>query len=158
MSVLLHRPSDKGFSDMIKLDLGAGAVVRPGFVPLGRDYGSEIYPLPYADETVDEIVASHCLEHFPHGQIDAVVKDWVRALKKGGKLRIAVPDFATIAEDYLNGKAQPHESFILGGQIDQNDYHKSLFDRDRLRALLAGAGLVLIEPWKSEIEDCAGYR
>lgn len=142
---------------MIKLDLGAGQIVRPGFIPLGRDYGSEIYPLPYADESVHEIVASHCLEHFPHRQIEDVLKDWVRALKNGGKLRIAVPDFAKIAEDYLNGKAQPHEGYVMGGQIDQNDYHKSMFDRDKLRGLLAGAGLVLIEPWKSEIDDCAAY-
>src|ERR1017187_4622068 len=97
----------------IKLDLGAGSVSPSGFRPMGRDHGSEIYPLAYADETVDEIRASHVLEHFPHGQIDAVIKDWVRALKKGGKLRIAVPDLKVIAEDYLNGKAQPNESYLM---------------------------------------------
>lgn len=142
---------------MTKLDLGAGRTVRPGFIPMGRDYGSEIFPLPYSDESVDEIVASHVLEHFPHGQIDSVLREWVRCLKKGGKLKIAVPDFALIAQNYLEGKRQPHESFILGGQQDDNDYHKAMFDRDRLRSLLSGAGLVLIEPWKSDIEDCAAY-
>lgn len=141
----------------IRLDLGAGQITRPGFIPLGRDYGSEIYPLPYADGSVDEIVASHCLEHFPHRQVEEVLADWVRALKEGGKLRIAVPDFAKIAEDYLTGKAQPHELYMMGGQIDQNDYHQSMFDRDKLRQLLAGQGLVLIRPWASEIEDCAAY-
>src|SRR6185437_6608660 len=83
----------------VRLDLGAGQVSPYGFIPLGRDHGSEIFPLPYGDETVDEIRASHCLEHFPHGQVAAVLKDWVRALKKGGRLRIAVPDFKKIAED-----------------------------------------------------------
>ena len=142
---------------MLKLDLGAGEISPPGFTPLGRDHGSEIYPLPYADESVDEIVASHVLEHFPHAQIEAVVADWVRALKKGGRLRIAVPDFKKIAEDYLTGKAQPHEWYLMGGQTDPNDFHKSLFDEDRLKKLLAGAGLVLTRPWKSEIDDCAAY-
>ena len=47
---------------MIRLDLGAGSVSPPGFIPLGRDHGSEIWPLPYADESVDEIRASHVLE------------------------------------------------------------------------------------------------
>jgi hypothetical protein len=32
-----------------------------------------------------------------------------------------------------------------------------MFDRERLRKLLADAGLVLISPWKSEIDDCAAY-
>jgi len=129
----------------------------PGFIPVGRAHGSEIFPLPYGDETVDELRASHVLEHFSHRQLDAVIKDWVRALKKGGRLRVAVPDFDKIAEDYRAGKQGPHESYLMGGQTDADDFHKSLFDRDRLRKLFADAGLVLLRPWKSEIEDCAAY-
>jgi len=139
------------------LDLGAGRVSPPGYIPLGRDHGSEIFPLAYADGSVDEIRASHVLEHFPHGQAAAVIKDWVRCLKKGGTLKIAVPDFAKIAKGYLEGEPQPHESFITGGQVDANDFHHSLYDRDKLRQLLAGAGLVLTRPWVSDIEDCAAY-
>lgn len=142
---------------MLKLDLGAGEISPEGFVPMGRAHGSEIFPLPYGDESVDEIRASHVLEHFPYRALSAVVADWVRCLKKGGKLKIAVPDFARLAQDYLEGVEQPTESFVLGGQQDGNDYHKAMFDRDRLRSLLAGAGLVLIQPWKSEIADCAAY-
>ena len=62
--------------------------------------------MPYADESVDEIRASHVLEHFPQAQLPAVIADWVRALTKGGKLKIAVPDFAKIAEGYLKGEAR----------------------------------------------------
>jgi hypothetical protein len=37
---------------------------------LGRPHGSEIYPLAnFADNSVDEVRASHCLEHFPHRQV-----------------------------------------------------------------------------------------
>jgi group I intron endonuclease len=38
---------------MIKLDLGAGAISPDGYIPMGRDYGSEIFPLAYPDESVD---------------------------------------------------------------------------------------------------------
>lgn len=141
----------------LKLDLGAGEISPPGFVPVGRDHGTEIFPLPYADGSVEEIRASHVLEHFPHRQVDAVIKDWVRALKKGGRLRIAVPNFAKIAEDYLQGRKAPHESYLLGAQIDKNDFHHSMFDRERLRELFAAAGLVIVRPWISEINDCAAY-
>jgi len=46
---------------------------------------------------------------------------------------------------------------VLGAQIDANDFHKSMFDRARLRKLLADNNLVLVRPWKSEIQDCAAY-
>lgn len=144
-------------SNAIRLDLGAGRISPHGFTPVGRDHGSEIFPLSYADESVDVIRASHVLEHFPHAEVPAVIGDWVRALKKGGTLKIAVPDFAKIAEGYLSGKHQPTEGYLLGGQTDANDYHKAMFDRDKLRQLLAGAGLVLTQTWQSEIEDCAAY-
>jgi SAM-dependent methyltransferase len=140
-------------SSLLRLDLGAGKISPPGFVPVGRDHGSEIFPLPYADGTVDEIRASHVLEHFPNGQIEAVIADWVRALKKGGKLKIAVPDYDKI-KVLPNGQA---EGYLFGGQTDRNDFHHAMFDREKLRVLLAGAGLVLTRPWISEIDDCAAY-
>lgn len=141
----------------MKLDLGAGAISPPGFTPLGREQGSEIYPLPYPGESVDEIYASHVLEHFSHRQLEAVLKDWVRTLKKGGRIRIAVPDFEMIAQELIAGKPQPYEYYVMGGQVDKNDFHKSIFTYKRLRELLANLDLVLVRRWKSEIDDCAAY-
>lgn len=140
---------------LLKLDLGAGEVSPSDFRPIGRAHGSEIFPLPYPDGSVDEIRASHCLEHFPHGQVLAVLRDWVRALKPGGALRVAVPDFAKVAQNYLDGVAQPTEGYLVGGQVDADDFHKAIFDGQRLRKALSDAGLVLLRPWQSEIEDCA---
>src|SRR4029077_15054681 len=142
---------------MIRLDLGAGQIVPEGYTPIGRDYGSEVFPLACGDETVDENRAGHVLQTFPYRELGKVVGEWVRCLKKGGKLKIAVPNFAKLAQNYLEGKYEPTESYLMGGQSDANDFHRAMFDNDRLRALLAGAGLVLIQPWVSEIEDCAGY-
>lgn len=143
----------------IRLDLGAGAVSPAGYVPLGRRHGSEIFPLAYNDGTVDEIRASHVLEHFSWRQVDAVLADWVRALKPGGVLKIAVPDFEKIAAGYLEGRGQqvPAEWLVMGGQEDADEFHRSLFDREHLRRRLAAAGLVLLRPWTSDLEDCAGY-
>ena len=142
----------------LKLDLGAGQMSPPGFTPLGHGHGSEIFPLStIGSDTVDEVRASHCLEHFPHKQVPDVLKEWVRVLKPGGLLKIAVPDFEKIAKNYLNGGAQPTQSYIMGGQIDADDFHKSLFDEGRLRALLAAVGIVEIERWTSELSDYAAY-
>lgn len=144
--------------ETIKLDLGAGEISPPGFRPMGNAHGTPIFPLPYPDESVDEIRASHVLEHFSHSlapSVPDVLKEWTRVLKKGGTLRIAVPDFAKAAQGYLEGAAQPTEGYIMGGHTDAADVHKSLFDEEKLKRLLAAAGLVLIRPWRSELADCA---
>jgi predicted SAM-dependent methyltransferase len=141
----------------MKLDLGAGARSPEGFTPLGNAHGTPIYPLAnIPDASVDCVRASHVLEHFPHAEIADVLKEWTRALKPGGELKIAVPDFQRIAEGYLAGANMPTENFVMGGQIDAADYHKALFDQQSLKRALASAGLMLIRDWKSElVDDCA---
>jgi hypothetical protein len=67
-----------------------------------------------------------------------------------------VPDFERIAENYVAGKPQITEGYVMGGQTDAADYHKALFDTAHLTRLLAGAGLMLIRSWQSELpSDCA---
>lgn len=140
----------------MKLDLGAGPVSPDGFTPRGNINGTAIYPLPFDEGSISEIRASHVLEHFAHGEIAAVLADWVRALKPGGHLRIAVPDFGKIAERYVAGEVQNTLGYVMGGQIDGADFHKVIFDRDSLRGALAEAGLVLLREWASELDDdCA---
>jgi hypothetical protein len=140
---------------MLALDLGAGARSPAGYTPMGNAHGTPIYPLPHGDGTVDAIRASHVLEHFSHRDIPAVLADWVRALKPGGTLAIAVPDFARIAENYIAGVPQMTEAYLMGGQGAPDDYHKALFDQAQLKSALAAAGLMLIRPWASDQPDCA---
>lgn len=141
---------------MIRLDLGAGAQSPAGFTPMGNAHGTPIFPLKgVTDASVDTIRASHVLEHFASSEIPAVIAEWVRALKPGGTLKIAVPDFAKIAEGYLAGAEMPTEAFVMGGQTAHDDFHKALFDESHLKKLMASAGLMLIQRWESELPDCA---
>lgn len=141
--------------EALRLNIGAGDVELPGFTPVDRENGQEAYPLPHADGSVEEVYASHVLEHFPAGNVQNVVNEWVRVLKPGGRIRIAVPDFAWIVEAYKAGLDVPVGSFVMGGQIDANDFHQSMFDEAGLRWQMEKAGLVGIQRWKSEIQDCA---
>jgi len=138
----------------MKLNLGGGNQKIPGFINVDRLNGQEAYPLPaYADGSVDEIRASHILEHFGHREVPEVLKEWVRVLKPGGVLKIAVPDF-----DYLvqhRHDELPLESYLMGGQSDQNDYHKSIFSERKLRDLMRYVGLTDVTRWQSELQDCA---
>ncbi len=147
-------------TDKLLLDIGCGQRgPREGYVGVDRHFGLEAYPLAYEDASVDGIVASHILEHFSHKEVDAVLADWVRTLKPGGTLRVAVPDFENIAQEYVKGAVRgvPDEWIVMGAQSDENDYHKSLFDKEHLRQRFANAGLVLLRPWTSDIDDCAAY-
>lgn len=144
---------------MLKLNLGAGtSCPLEGYENLDRKTGQEIFPLAeYADGSVDEVRASHVLEHFPVREVAAVLAEWIRVLKPGGVLKLAVPDFKWIAEHYLAGENIPTLPYTMGGQEDENDYHKVLFDNESLRELLANSGLVDVQRWKSDAPDCSSY-
>lgn len=133
----------------VKLNLGAGSNELEGYDnSFDRDNGKEAYPLDVPDASVDEIRASHLFEHFSHREAQAVMADWVRALKPGGLLKIAVPDFEYIAEGFLARRMEPWQSYLSGAQSDDNDYHKAQYDHNGLGRLMRDAGLVGVHKWK----------
>ena len=146
----------------IKLNLGSGDKPLEGYINLDAKFGDTVWPIwrREGDETygdaIDEIRASHILEHFPHSQTQNILSGWVSKLKPGGILKIAVPDFHKIAQAYLAPEDSCNtEGYVMGGQSDEYDYHKALFDEPGLRKMMEAAGLVGIQPWTSEIQDCA---
>jgi len=138
----------------LKLNLGSGDCPIDGYVNIDRKNGQEAYPLAYEDDSVDEIRASHILEHFGFNEIDKVLRNWVDKLKPGGLLKIAVPDIDKVIEGYRKGDAKTAQ-YICGGQIDENDYHKSVFNRKALTNKLEGMDLHDVSHWDSEISDSA---
>ena len=147
----------------MKLNLGAGDTYLNGYVSIDRKRRHEplkfreVYPLTeWGDESCDEVRASHVLEHFSHRETEAVLREWIRVLKPGGWLKVAVPDFRYIAQEYLKAETDaPLHGYCMGGQVDENDYHKAIFDEDGLRQALEDLGLVNVQRWQSEIKDCA---
>lgn len=135
----------------MKLNLGSNGEVE-GYVSIDRKQGKEAYPLDYPDNSVEEVRASHILEHFPRGDVEKVLKEWVRVLKPGGCLKIAVPNFDWIIEHRNDPKWQ---AYLFGGQIDENDYHRVAFTRAMLLNLLTEAGLEDICTWKDSVDDCS---
>lgn len=144
----------------MKLNIGAGGSNLPGFTPVDIKAGKKAFPLDVQPGSVEEIYASHILEHFSYRDVPAVLADWFKALQPGGRLRVAVPDFAKLAAATLNGNAAayPIEGAIMGGHVDADDVHRSLYVEDKLRSLLNAAGFQFVEPWESEIQDCASLE
>jgi predicted SAM-dependent methyltransferase len=141
----------------LKLNLGSGAIEIEGYENLDRKNGHEVYPLDdYADGTVDEIRASHILEHFSHRKTLDVVKHWAGKLRPGGVMKLAVPNLTVLSQEYLDGKPTNIQGFLMGGQSDDDDLHRALFDEEALREVMTAAGLTRITHWNSNIGDCAG--
>ena len=141
----------------VRLNLGAGDAPIPGFTDVDRKNGSEVFPLAYEDNSVDEIVACHILEHFSHRNIAAVLAHWVAKLKPGGRIRIAVPDFAVLAQQYLDNEAVNVQGHVLGGHVDENDRHGAIFDRESLTELMSTCGLERIGRWDANLLGCAQH-
>jgi predicted SAM-dependent methyltransferase len=139
----------------IRLDIGAGAFCQSGFTPIDIKHGHDALKLDYPDDSVDEIHASHVLEHFSHRDSIKALREWVRVLKPGGTIRIAVPDFLYCAKGYIEGRREPFAAYVFGGQYDEHDFHKTCFDEEHLRGVMSAVGLSDIKPWEAEKID--GY-
>ena len=114
----------------------------------GGDYDhldyKDIFNLPYEDNTVDLIYASHVIEYFDTQEVKIVLKEWKRVLKKDGILRIAVPDFQSMSKLYSLGEIELIN--ILGplyGKMtmaDKKIYHKTVYDFKTLEKTLKRVG------------------
>jgi len=93
-----------GKANDLKLNIGAGEHNLEGYMPIDLLNGQDARKLEFADNSVDEIRASHILEHFGHREVCDVLREWVRVLKPGGLMKLAVPNFEKVARDYLDGK------------------------------------------------------
>ncbi len=148
----------------MKLDLGSGRSQIDGYTPWDWSNHHDVSVLPFEDDSLDEIRASHVLEHIERPYLLDVVRHWVAKLKPNGILRIAVPDLDRIFElgqahadrNDPNEKPFPLEAYIMGGQVDSFDQHHTLWTDEKLRQLFAEVGIIDVQPWKnSEPSDCS---
>lgn len=99
-------------------------------------------PLPFADNSWDELRAYSILEHVEYRIVPHVLRDWFRILRPGGLITIVVPYIDGILKGRA-AKATDDKDFMgyLGGEQDYpENYHISHFDRELLEKRLLEAG------------------
>jgi predicted SAM-dependent methyltransferase len=133
--------------------------------------------IPLAADSVDFVFTSHFLEHLYRHQVLAVLKECLRVLKPGARIRVVVPDVRKAVGIYLSGKPDPEcpctpdevLPFTMAdwlsaqfGCADMNRVskprlsdklvnlrrHRWMYDRESMSRLLEHAGFVAIEEKK----------
>ncbi len=138
----------------MKLNVGAGDVRVEGYlsIDLRSDVADVVAPadhLPYPDNSIEEILASDILEHFPATETANVLAEWHRVLIKGGLLTLRVPNMVALALLILTGSNV--EAFIRNiygghrfGPEGAWDTHHTGWTPDLLAAALTVAGFTVM--------------
>ena len=147
----------------IKLDIGAGDTVRPGWVTLDISEGCDLFwdlrnGIPFPDNSVQTVYSSHLFEHMDHAAGQSLLAEVRRVLVPGGEVSICVPNARLYIEAYLGiTELEPDHDFWEPA-LDQKEgislvnyiaymagEHKCLFDADSLLARLNAAGFADVE-------------
>lgn len=111
-----------------------------------------------ASESVDEICASHILEHLPWPESFVAVAEWARVLRIGGRLRLAVPDLGLLARFVAEGRnAWGAVGLIFGvGRLENPlEAHQYGYTRDMLVEILRSLGFDDFDWWKHDVSDAS---
>ena len=139
----------------VKLHLG-GKERREGWTIVNIQPGPDVDVVAdiadlsrFADDSVDEVYASHVFEHLSMGRVGPALLGVHRILKPGGIFRIAVPDLELLASMILDEHISTYGVWevsrrIFGGDRDEHDRHCCGFTPDTMTAALEQCGFTNI--------------
>ncbi len=152
-----------GLVDMsdIKLHLGCGPRHLEGFIHIDKDTlphidhpNTDLGDLSmFKDNSVDMIYTCGSFEYYDRQEAVIILKEWLRVLRKGGVLKVSVPNFKSVVKAY-----QEHGDVdgigILGplyGKWKLNSeeylYHRTIYDNDSLTKLLFEQGFTEVQEY-----------
>ena len=108
----------------------------------------------FDDGSIEEIYASHTVEHIDNNDVQKTLKGIHRVLKDGGKFYVSVPDMDILCRLFLDPKAPLNIKYevmrmMFGGQVDEFDYHYFGWNMLLMEYFLKDAGFKKIERVKS---------
>ena len=137
----------------MRLNLGCGDMILDGWVncDLYNDKAQikcDVRQLPFDSDSVDDIYASHIIEHFDFYEAFKVLDEWKRVLKIGGFLRLETPDLLALCKRFVESDEQNriglYPQFYAYPWID-GQQHKFLYTPSQLSWTLDKAGFTAIQ-------------
>ena len=140
----------------MKLHLGCGDVKIDGYInvdirsypiyrtknPSSPDVIDDMTELrQFRKNTVSVIYICHALDHLTRFQYNFALKSWHQLLKKGGILRISVPDMENLCKYYVEtGDLNSIRGTLYGGQDYKENFHYWGWDFNELSKDLKDVG------------------
>lgn len=161
----------------MKINIGSNNMKIEGFLSLdhreadGVDIIDDAFTLKqFAENSVDEIIASHILEHASFDRTNLILKRWLKVLKPNGKIWIAVPNYELVYTKHLDDLKNNKISWeffnsrifgnsrvakemygedelpnVAGAFVYELAYHKAVFDIQMLIRCMNEAGFSKVE-------------
>lgn len=163
---------DGGLIEPLRVEIGSGPFPSPGYVHVDADrsarhveHRASASALPFADDTVEELLAIHILEHIHASEVVPTLAEWRRVLRPGGYAQIHVPDAATVFAAFLDSPPEDkwtlmvpifgmtsHARLGRPGALDLERHHV-IYDFALLERVLLDAGFARVEDVSAELTD-----
>lgn len=98
----------------LRLNVGCGSRIIDGYfncdiehnpaAPRAPDLLCDFKSIPLPDGCASEVMAIHVAEHAYRWEIEAVLAEWYRLLRPGGKLVMELPNLVKCCQNYLSGR------------------------------------------------------
>ena len=121
---------------MIRLNLASGTDIRPtsegwvnmdivpqwpGFPPCDLVWDARKDPIPFPDDSVDEVVAGYLLLHLAQYHHNRVLDDIHRVMKPGAKLQVGEVDMALAMKRWLLNPYDRSANEMIWGEQGMHD-------------------------------------
>ena len=117
-------------------------------------------PLPFPDQSMSIVYASHLLEHLYLTEAQALLKECYRVLRSGGVIRIVVPDLRSLINDYLQSiSKQSHDSVPAADRLNERLLlrHPSPPGGSLLYRLYLGVNDFHTHKWVYDVDSLTGH-
>jgi SAM-dependent methyltransferase len=97
-------------NEPVRLHLGCGSRIFDGYINVDGEYMRDnsavtihdiTQPFPLPDNSVDEILTVHVIEHITRSRVANMLREWHRILRPGGFAAIEWPDFLKMCQEVV---------------------------------------------------------
>jgi len=165
----------------LRLNLGCGDKLLPDYVNVDvaesragakPDVLCDLHALPmFGDNSADEILSVHVVEHFWRWEVLDVLREWARVLKPGGRMVLECPNLVSACQAFLgdpDGASGPGQEgqrtmWVFYGDPQWKDplmIHRWGYTPESLKSLLSEVGLkdVRQEPAQYKLREPRDMR